>query len=376
MGMFKNMLGAEESLFRDHVPLDFDYIPKLVPYREQEQRVMAACIRPLLAQRNGRNLFLYGSPGVGKTVACRHLLKELEEETEEVIPIYVNCWQKNTSYKITLEICSLLDYKFTHNKKTDELFKIIKDALNKKAVVLVLDEVDKLEDTDFLYAFLEEVYRKTVVLITNYRDWLTQLDNRIKSRLTAELLEFKPYNKTETDGILRERLKYAFVPGCWEEAAIEMAVSKAYELHDVRAGLYLLKEAGNAAEDRSSKNITTEHMGTAITKLEEFSIKKKDDLEDETKTILELIKRHSGKKIGDVFKEYQTEGGKMVYKTFQRKITKLAENRFISVKKIMGGAEGSTTIIRSAGSIKTLENFDDTPNVIEADLDVPEEEIE
>src|SRR3989344_3779137 len=223
MGMFKNMLGSQESLFRDHVPLDFDYIPKLVPYREHEQRVIASCIRPLLAQRNGRNLFLYGPPGVGKTVACRHLLKELEEETDDVIPIYVNCWQKNTSYKITLEICDLLDYKFTHNKKTDELFKIIKDAINKKAVLLILDEVYKLEDNDFLYAFLEEVYRKTIILITNHKEWIADLDNRIKSRLTAELLEFKPYNQVETRGIMQERMKFAFVPGCWEDAVFDMA---------------------------------------------------------------------------------------------------------------------------------------------------------
>jgi len=371
MGMFKNMLGAQESLFRDHVPLDYDYIPKLVPYREQEQRRIASCIRPLLAQRNGRNLFLFGPPGVGKTVACRHLLKELEDETEEAVPIYVNCWQKNTSYKITLEICDLLDYKFTHNKKTDELFKIIKDALNKKAVVLVLDEVDKLEDNDFIYAFLEDVYRKSVILITNYKDWITRLDDRIKSRLTAELLEFRPYDLEETRGIMKERLKFAFVQGCWDDAAFEMAVAKAHELHDIRAGLYLLKEAGNAAEDRSSKSITAEHMKTAIGKLEDFSIKRKDDLEDDTKSVLDLVKRNSGKKIGEVYKTYQQEGGQMGYKTFQRKIAKLAENRFISVKKVTGGAEGSTTIIRSAG--KTLEDFEDKGA---GPKDVPEEDIE
>ncbi len=357
MGMFKNILGAQESVFRDHVPLDFDYIPKLVPYREQEQRVMAACIKPLLAQRNGRNLFLYGPPGVGKTVACRHLLKELEEETEDVIPIYINCWQKNTGYKIMLEVCDILEYKFTHNKKTDELFRIVKELLNKKSVVLVLDEVDKLEENDFVYAFLEEIYRKSVILITNFKDWIAQLDDRIKSRLTAELLEFKPYSKEETSGIMRERLKYAFVPGCWDEDAIDMAVNKACELRDIRTGLYLLKEAGNAAEDKASKKITAEHMKLAIGKLEEFSVKKKEELEDETKVILAIIKRNAGKKIGDIYQLYQDEGGIMAYKSFQRKIAKLAENKFISVRKLPGGAEGNTTIIHAAPTVKTLDEF-------------------
>jgi cell division control protein 6 len=359
MGVFKDMLGSGETLFRDHVPLDYDYIPKLVPFREAQQKQISLCIKPLMDGRNGRNLFIHGGPGIGKTVVCKHLLKAIdEEEIEGIVPIYINCWQKSTFYKIVLDICDAVGYKFTHNKKSDELFKIVKEALNKKAVVFVLDEVDKLEEQDFIYNVLEEIYKKTVILITNYKEWVVNLDERIKSRLTAEMMEFKPYNKEETYGVLKERLKYAFVPGAWDDDVFRIAAEKAYEIKDIRAGLYILKEAGNAAEDASSKKITAEHVKKAIGKLEEFSIKKKDELEDETKFILEIIKRNSGKKIGEIFKVYQQEGGKAVYKTFQRKVSKLAEDRFISVKKIMGGAEGTTTIVKHAGSIKKLTEFE------------------
>ncbi len=359
MGVFKDMLGSGESLFRDHVPLDYDYIPKRVPYREMQQKQISLCIRPLAEGRNGRNLFIYGAPGVGKTVACKHLLKALEEEDiGGVIPIYINCWQKNTFFKIMLEICDVLGYSFTHNKKSDELFKIVKDMLNKKSVVFVLDEVDKLEDQDFIYNVLEEIYKKSVILITNYKDWIVNLDQRVKSRLTPEMLEFKPYNKEETKGILQERMKYAFVPGVWDEEAFQTAAEKTYEMGDVRAGLYLLREAGNAAEDASSRRITSEHVKKAIGKLEEFSIKKKEGLEDETKFILEIIKKNSGRRIGDIYKEYQKEGGKAVYKTFQRKVSKLSEDRFITVKKTMGGAEGTTTIVKYSGGTKKLTDFE------------------
>lgn len=357
MGMFKDVLGSEESLFRDHIPLDFDYIPKLVPYREPQQRQIAACIKPLLQSRNGRNVFVHGPPGVGKTVAVKHLLKELEEETEEIVPIYINCWQKNSMYKIVMEMCDLLDYKFTHNKKTDELFKIIKDILNKKAVVIVLDEADKLEDQDFIYNALEEIYRRSLVLITNYREWLVNLDTRIKSRLTAEIVEFSHYNKEETQGILRERLKYAFYPDVWDEEAFTIAADHAHEMKDIRLGLYLLREAANAAEDKASKRITKDHVAVGITKLNEFSVNEKEALEDETKFILTIVKQHSGKKIGEIFREYQKEGGNSVYKTFQRKIAKLADGKFIGVKKITGGADGTTTLITFNASVKQLSEF-------------------
>ena len=59
-----------------------------------------------------------------------------------------------------MEICDQLGYKFTHNKKTDDLFKILEEYLNKDSVVFVFDEVDKLEDADFLYMILERIYRK------------------------------------------------------------------------------------------------------------------------------------------------------------------------------------------------------------------------
>jgi len=353
------MLGSGESIFRDTTALDFDYIPKLVPYREAQQKQISLCIKPLVDKRNGRNMFIYGPPGVGKSVVCRHLLKSLEdEEIDDVIPIYINCWKKNTFFKIMLEMCDILGYKFTHNKKSEELFGIVKDMLNKRSVVFVLDEVDKLEEQDFLYNVLEEIYRKTVIMITNHKEWIVELDQRIKSRLTAELLEFHPYTKEETTGILKDRLKYAFVPGTWEDDAFRSAADKTFQLGDVRAGLHLIKESGNIAEDGSSKKVTVEHVKKAIEKFDEFNIKDKEELEDDTKFMLEVIKRHSGKRIGDIYKEYQKDGGKAVYKTFQRKVDSLAKSKFIAVKKITGGSEGSTTIIMHTGAVKKLTDFE------------------
>jgi len=346
MSIFKDMLKSGESLFKDEIALDYDYLPKLLPYREKEQFYIAGCIKPLLSKRNGKNLFIHGAPGIGKTAATRHILRDLENETEDVIPIYINCWKKNTTYKIVLEICDILGYKFTQNKKSDELFEIIKQILNKKSAVFVFDEADKLEDFDFLYHILEEIYRKSVLLITNFKNWILNLDERVRSRLTAELKEFKPYNAEETKGILKKRLSYAFVPGVWENDAFELVAKRSAEIADIRSGLYLLKEAGLAAEEKSSKKITLENVQTAVQKLDDFSIKEKSDLDQESRNILELIKNNSNKKIGDLFDIYRRYNGKLSYKSFQRKIANLQKNNFIAVEKTEGGLEGNTTIIK------------------------------
>ncbi len=359
MGVMKDVLGSNESLIKNEMPLDFSYIPKLVPYREAQQRAVAAAIKPLFQRRTGRNMFLYGPPGVGKTVAVKHLLSEIEEETDEIIPFYVNCWQKNTAFKILIELCDVIGYKFVQNKRTEELFNVIKQFLNTsdRAAVFVFDEIDKIEDMDFVYNLLEDIYRKSVIMITNYKDYITELDERIKSRLNAELLEFKPYNASETRGILEQRKEAAFVPGVWNDDAFSLIAKKTAAIGDVRSGLYLMKEAAMVAEDRASKSITLEDVNAAMKKFDDFNVKKTEELDDDIKMILELSKQHSGCKIGELYKHYQEKGGRMVYKTFQRRITKLEEDRFINTKKIEGGREGKTTIIHY-GAEKKLTDYE------------------
>jgi cell division control protein 6 len=354
-GLFKEILGSSETLFKNDVALDYSFQPKIVPYREKEQHFIAGCIKPLFQGKNGKNVCVFGQPGIGKTVACKHILNELEEETEDIVPLYVNCWQRNTTYKIVAEICELMDFKFIQNKKTEELFKWIKQNLNKKSVVFVFDEADKLEDFDFLYMILEEIYRKTIILITNYKDWLIDLDDRIKSRLMPELIEFKPYAYEETKGILKQRIEYAFYPNVLSDDAFELIVKRTSEMQDIRTGLYLMKEAGLIAESKSSRKILLEHAKQALAKIDEFSIKKANDLAVDERLILDLVKNNSGKRIGDIFKIYQSNGGKLVYKSFQRKIDRLQKNKFIIVEKTAGGEEGNTTIIKHFSEKKLTE---------------------
>ena len=44
----------------------------------------------------------------------------------------------------------------------------------------------------------------------------SELDARVKSRLTPEIVEFKKYTLAETGDILRKRANSAFVEGVWE----------------------------------------------------------------------------------------------------------------------------------------------------------------
>lgn len=361
MGLFNDILKEGETLFKNPIALDFDYSPKKFMYREKEQELMASCIKPLLAKMNGRNLIITGKPGIGKTLACKKVLEALENEelpsdAEEVKTFYINCWKRDTSYKVMLELCEKSDYRFTQNKNTEDLFNILKEILNKKGVVFVFDEIDKVKDFDFLYMILEEIYRKSIFLITNNREWFLGLDKRIKSRLLPEVENFKPYTLNEVEGILRHRREYAFLDNVWQEDSFEKIVKKTCELEDIRSGLFLMKQAGEIAESNSNKKITNEDVDKSIEKLDTFFIKSSDNLNDDDRIIFSLVKREGEIKIGDLHKIYSSEGGKLAYRTFQRKVKELEQNKFICIKRINGGIEGTTSII-SCNTTKKITDF-------------------
>jgi len=99
--LFKDMLSSEETLFRDDVALSYDFTPKLVPYREAQQKYIASCIKPLLQDKNGKNLLILGSPGIGKTVTSKKVFDALREEEmdEDLYLFHINCWEHNTTAK-------------------------------------------------------------------------------------------------------------------------------------------------------------------------------------------------------------------------------------------------------------------------------------
>ena len=125
---------------------------------------------------------------------------------------------------------------------------------------LIISGFRNIEEYDFLYTILEEIYRKTIILISNKKDWLKDVDPRVKSRLIPETIEFKAYNEEETNNILKERLRFAFVENVWEDDAFNVISNKTYSLEDIRTGLYLLREVGNIAENKSSKKMSPHHQ--------------------------------------------------------------------------------------------------------------------
>ncbi|HLC57928.1 MAG TPA: AAA family ATPase [Candidatus Nanoarchaeia archaeon] len=354
-GLFNTILKDNESLFMNELALDYGFIPKVIPFRENQQQYIASCIKPLFNSHSGKNLLITGSPGIGKTLAARYVLKQLEDETGEIIPLYINCWKKNTNYKALVEICNLLNIKFILSLTTDQLAKRVSQALSRKPVVLCLDEIDKLENQDLLYTLTEDIQKKTILLITNEVNWLSKLDPRVSSRLSPEMLAFKPYSQKEVYEILKQRIEYAFYPKVFDIANLDKIAELSFHSKDIRAGIYLLKESGLIAEEQSSRIITQEHINQAVSKFQEFQIRNKQDLPDPTQDLLEFIKTNQNKASQELYNLYSP---KTSYKTFHRRLQEMEKAGLIKLELKQDGP-GKATIVKLSinPENKTLDSY-------------------
>jgi cell division control protein 6 len=277
------------------------------------------------------NILITGSPGIGKTACCKFILREMENFSERIYGIYVNCWKQDSAYKVLVDICHQLGYKWTLNKKTNELMDEIAKIVNKKSAVIILDEVDKLKEEQVIYQLLEDLFKKCLILITNNKEFLATLDQRTRSRLIPEILEFNPYSFKETYDILYERKKFAFFEGVFPEDLFEQIAQKAFHEKDIRIGLFLLKETGNATELRSSKKISQEDIDKALTKVFGYH-QTKLTLDEEELEILNFIKNNPGQPSPAIYLLYQQKFNKSD-RTFRRKISTLKESDLIEVQE-------------------------------------------
>lgn len=316
-----------ESLFKDESVLDFDYLPGLLPFRENQQAYIADCIKPLAQGRKGKNLLIRGVPGIGKTSCVKYVFRELEEATDDIKPVLINCWKKQTTNAILADLANQLGAIGAQYKNNEELWEQIYKAVSRrKGVVIALDEVDKAKEYDFLYQIAENLKGYALLMITNEKEFLAGMDQRIRSRLVVEELEFAAYKRSEVEGILEARKKAAFVLGAWNKEAFAMVVDKCYSKGDVRIGVALLREAGRVAESKAAKKVTVEHVMSSKASMVDVQA---SDLDEREKRILNIIRANKGIESGRLAEKMKDEGLETPESTLRRVLQKLEKAGYI-----------------------------------------------
>lgn len=273
--MTKNMLMWDETLFRDPEVFEIDYIPEQFNHRDAQIRELAFQVKPGLRGGRPLNTICRGPPGTGKTTSVKKIFAEIEDATQRLIPVHVNCQIDNTRYAIFSQIYRRVIGHLPPSTGTS--FKQVIDAIarnivRKKQVLLVaLDDANYIlyenEINRVLYPLLRshETYpgfRTGVIAIISDMSVSLQsaIDPRVASVFRPTEIYFPPYSEEEVHGILEERIFQGLYPNVIRPGMLDLVVEQTMKTGDLRVGIDLLKRATLNAENDARRSVKQEDI--------------------------------------------------------------------------------------------------------------------
>jgi cell division control protein 6 len=274
-------VGFVESLFRvgksSRVFRDVGWLQPLSPSpsgvpvgREAELRAMAACLADVFKGGVGRNVFVYGKPGTGKTFCVRYVLDRVRAFVEakglDVLVVYVNVGKTRGPYFTLLEIVRAVGvdapssgWQFSRLKEEFECVRA------DKPIIVAIDEFESLifKQREPLVYYLDRQPKVTLVLISNKFEDISGLPGRAKSSLQALPIEFEGYSKDVAKKILMERIERAFQPGVVEEKFVDWLSEFPSKVGDIRVCFNILLTSGLLAEYAGKTKLEREHFLSA-----------------------------------------------------------------------------------------------------------------
>lgn len=380
---------VESKIFANRGIISPHYMPQKLVGRTKEINNIEKAIAPALKGDRGRNLFIYGKTGVGKTSCVKYVLDEVKRIPNTKAQIsYVNCRVYNSRYRVFNKIIS--DHLPTYAKRgygAVDLYEKVANWIEEdsKVLVVVLDEVDIVKDLDDLIYTLTRINSDikagglTIVGISNKISFKEALDPRSLSSLYETEMVFTSYNANELYEILFERAKSAFRAGVVSDEILRfMAASATKEGGDARFSLKVLGRAGELCEEAGMDKITMDKCQEAA-KIAESDIVYEliSTLPEHQKLVLyaiALITQGGGsyKKLtdgtdtyvfsGDIYNRYKSIGESLhkEYKGerwYRKYISELEMQGLICSFESGKGIRGHTKLIKllyPAGKIKEL----------------------
>jgi cell division control protein 6 len=301
----------ESKIFKNEEVLMPEYLPEILPHRENQIKILA---ENLLATSKGRreNTFIFGPPGIGKTATVKYVFREFENYSG-LKTVYINCWEYGTATAVLSHIAlSLGMFVQRHGWSKDEIITRLVEGLKKwgKGVVVCLDEVDQLifKDSSVLYDLIRiDQYVKnppTLIFVSNNPHVFAKVEPRIRSSLSIEEIEFKPYTLQEMKDILEERAKHAFT--AVEKGVVLLAANRAVQMGgDVRVGLDCLLKAGRLAEKENAELVKVEHVKRVLKDVEPVKPKiLREKISEHEKILLDILEKEKSIPSGDLYRKY------------------------------------------------------------------------
>ncbi len=337
------MIYSESRIFKNEDILSFDYLPEILPHRENQVKLLADLLSLVGEGRKQQNIFIHGAPGIGKTASVKFVFRKFSEEFPNVKTVYLNCWDYNTAVAVLSEITiSLGTVAQRRGWAKDEIISKLKEVLdkNKKGLVVCLDEADQLirKDQETLYDLSRiNQYVKNpvaIVLISNNQHLLASLEPRTYSSLSAEEIEFKPYTLEEMKDILQERARYALTSV--ENGVVVLVANHAIQNSgDVRVGLQCLLKAGRIAEQENANKVKVEHVKKILREVKEVKPEiVKENLNENEKSVMEILSDGKVWQSDELYRKYsESVSNPVTIRMFENYLKHLEELKLIKFER-------------------------------------------
>ena len=264
--------------------------------REEDLKYMAYLLSDVFRTGKGRNLFVFGKPGTGKTVCVKYLLKEVRRHAEqEKVPlaaVYVNAGKTRSPYYTLLEIVKSLGLDVPESGW--QMFRLkhaFENVTKEMAVVVAVDEVEALllKEKEPLVYYLNRQPKTTLILVSNAVEDAVDLPDRALSTLQLKLVLLQPYTPEEAKAILAERVGKALRAGALSNSLLKLVAELASEAGDIRLGFSVILQGGRLAEKHGKKTIEGEDLSTAGK--DEIRMKQIKELIEKRRALERLTKR-------------------------------------------------------------------------------------
>jgi len=350
---------SDVSLFKDERFLYQDFVPERLPFRDEELSELVFCLKPATNGKKPTNIFVYGKPGTGKTVSLKFVLNEMEEFSDRVKCLYLNCFEFSSKQALLTKITNFFGYAVAdRGLSSEEVYsKFVAILRSEKFIpIIVFDEAEQLLKDESRKELLYDLSRLGeqqklsigLVFISNDNFFLTHLDDRIRSSLAASSIPFEPYSSPDLKEILKERAKYAFFDFVLDGDVIPLCAAHAAKLGgDARVAIDLLLKAGRLAERENSKMVLPKHVRASFTQEKTVKEEITSNLTEQEKEVLKFLDTHSGNEI-DSGLIYSSLEKKYSERTLRYAIAELKKKSLIISEKVIKG-KGFTSIIRKKG---------------------------
>jgi cell division control protein 6 len=334
-----------DSIFKDREVLSSRYIPDYMPNRMDEIKTISQIIDESL---DGKvtHILISGPPGTGKTAAIKLIFKAMKEDTNALL-CYVNCFNKRTRMGALYSM--VLDF-FKEKRPTrkmpsrrgiayDEMLDSFSKELEKTntRVVVCLDEVDQLEETELIHDLIRTRWESghiQIIGISNNPFIFKDLDPRTKSRLyPLREISFYPYDKEQMREIVEVKVEAAFQEDVVDKEAIEfLAKFMTEKKGDVRVARETLLRAGDLANNSGEKKLKVKHMKERINRTSHAkAITVINGLSRLERFILRLIP-NKGAHFPQLYQFYKATDGKLGDRMFRNYIERFSKLNLIHME--------------------------------------------